>query len=530
MTKNELIAYMQSIITTNSNNEITGALVDDVLETIINVVWETFTQGALGDCPLNFRGEINFGYTGTLTIHRGDVFVNAAIGAPVPEGSFAGDWIINLDEGEEDLLSVTIGESNEIWFYLPFGAAGSGSMTAAQIRDSLQTLALLNRLNKSAILGADFALNRRGALQWDAYTVQGTMTDILPGDCWVYTKALPGEDDTYLNGDILVLLTSNPGTPQWTLTDTSKFWIIPAGHIEKIFTAAEKTKLTGIEAGAEVNVQSDWNQATNTADDYIKNKPVNATQSVSGFMSAADKEKLDSVADNANNYSHPTGDGNLHVPATGTGNSGKVLTAGASAGSISWRKLTEVISISGSAPITVSESENPEISITPATTSAAGSMSAADKIRINEAVTISDEDKGNVMCDNIAIFKDDSESTLYPSTFTAGNIATVDMLTKVIGVRNQGEIEDYYFIATDAGYYLRYTGATNGYMNFDTTNTALFATGTVITLRQAGAGTITIGADYGITINGNASTAGQHTAIQCVKVSDTVWDVIGGVA
>lgn len=35
-------------------------------------------------------------------------------------------------------------------------------------------------------------------------------------------------------------------------------------------------------------------------------------------------------------YTHPTGDGNLHVTATGTTNSGKHLTAGASAGSLSW--------------------------------------------------------------------------------------------------------------------------------------------------------------------------------------------------
>ena len=39
------------------------------------------------------------------------------------------------------------------------------------------------------------------------------------------------------------------------------------------FTDALKTKLEGIEAGAEVNVQSDWSQTDNSADDYIKNKP-----------------------------------------------------------------------------------------------------------------------------------------------------------------------------------------------------------------------------------------------------------------
>jgi hypothetical protein len=39
---------------------------------------------------------------------------------------------------------------------------------------------------------------------------------------------------------------------------------------------------------------------------------------------------------NTYKYTHPTGDGNLHVPATGTSNSGKFLTAGSTAGSLSW--------------------------------------------------------------------------------------------------------------------------------------------------------------------------------------------------
>jgi hypothetical protein len=38
-------------------------------------------------------------------------------------------------------------------------------------------------------------------------------------------------------------------------------------------SAADKIKLNGIAAGAEVNVQSDWNQTDNTSDDFIKNKP-----------------------------------------------------------------------------------------------------------------------------------------------------------------------------------------------------------------------------------------------------------------
>lgn len=40
-------------------------------------------------------------------------------------------------------------------------------------------------------------------------------------------------------------------------------------------------------------------------------------------------------------YVHPTGDGNMHVPATGTSNNGKVLKAGTTAGSAAWSQLTK---------------------------------------------------------------------------------------------------------------------------------------------------------------------------------------------
>lgn len=59
------------------------------------------------------------------------------------------------------------------------------------------------------------------------------------------------------------------------------------------------------------------------------------TVSAAGFMSATDKVKLDSLTPGG--YTPPTGDGNLPVPATGTTSSAKVLTAGSSAGSISWQ-------------------------------------------------------------------------------------------------------------------------------------------------------------------------------------------------
>jgi len=84
----------------------------------------------------------------------------------------------------------------------------------------------------------------------------------------------------------------------------------------------------------------------NDAVTYAKMQNVSATDRVLGRDSAGagDVEEITpsalrtmiNVEDGANNYSHPTGDGNLHVPATGTTNERKILTAGSTAGSFSW--------------------------------------------------------------------------------------------------------------------------------------------------------------------------------------------------
>lgn len=63
---------------------------------------------------------------------------------------------------------------------------------------------------------------------------------------------------------------------QSEITSTNKLssdLVDDTNHTHKFVTAAQITKLNGIAAGAEVNVQSDWDQTTTTADDYIKNKP-----------------------------------------------------------------------------------------------------------------------------------------------------------------------------------------------------------------------------------------------------------------
>lgn len=58
-----------------------------------------------------------------------------------------------------------------------------------------------------------------------------------------------------------------------------------------------------------------------------------ATASAAGFMSAADKTKLNGIASGANNYSHPTGNGNNHIPKDGS--SGQYLKY-SSTGTAQW--------------------------------------------------------------------------------------------------------------------------------------------------------------------------------------------------
>lgn len=77
-------------------------------------------------------------------------------------------------------------------------------------------------------------------------------------------------------------------------------------HTDNNYTTEEKTKLAGVQAGAEVNVQADWAETDSTSDAFIKNKPLtdvdNALSDTSTdpvqnkVVKAALDEKVDKVA------------------------------------------------------------------------------------------------------------------------------------------------------------------------------------------------------------------------------------------
>lgn len=108
------------------------------------------------------------------------------------------------------------------------------------------------------------------------------------------------------------------------------------GLSENDFTDSLKSKLDGIESGAEVNVQSDWNQTVTTADDFIKNKPENLVQDASyvhtdnnyttgektklaGISAGAQVNTVTGVKGNAEN-DYRTGDINISPANIGLGN------------------------------------------------------------------------------------------------------------------------------------------------------------------------------------------------------------------
>ena len=81
--------------------------------------------------------------------------------------------------------------------------------------------------------------------------------------------------------------------------------------------------------------------------------------------------------------------------------------------------------------------------------------------------------------------------------------------------------------AADAGRYLRCTSASAVTITIDD---SVFSAGDVVTIRQAGAGLVSLAAGTGVTLNGDTDAGGQHTNLQIVAVSASIFDVIGGVA
>lgn len=61
------------------------------------------------------------------------------------------------------------------------------------------------------------------------------------------------------------------------------------------FTNALLSKLNGIAAGAEVNVQANWNENTSTSDAYIQNKPTALSQFTNDITTSISNSEIDAL-------------------------------------------------------------------------------------------------------------------------------------------------------------------------------------------------------------------------------------------
>lgn len=95
-----------------------------------------------------------------------------------------------------------------------------------------------------------------------------------------------------------------------------------------LMSAADKTKLNGIAAGAEVNVQANWSQTNTSADDYIKNKPtIPVITGKADKVSGATNGNLAKLDSNGNLADSGLAAGNTSISSIGDGTVSGAISA-----------------------------------------------------------------------------------------------------------------------------------------------------------------------------------------------------------
>ena len=108
------------------------------------------------------------------------------------------------------------------------------------------------------------------------------------------------------------------------------------GHVSAT-AAVSKTDITGLGIPAQDTTYSDMTGATSSTAGTHGLVPAPAAGKQTQYLRGDGTWATPTDT----KYTHPTGDGNKHVPATGTTNNGKFLMAGSTAGALSWGTPTD---------------------------------------------------------------------------------------------------------------------------------------------------------------------------------------------
>ena len=148
------------------------------------------------------------------------------------------------------------------------------------------------------------------------------------------------------------------------------------------YTTIEKSKLSGIAAGAQVNVATDLSLGTATATTIPLNSSTGTdvtlpavTTTTAGLMTSVDKTKLDGIATGANNYTHPTSGATAGTYKSVTVDANGHITAGSNPTTIAGYGITDATPSSHVGSTGIAHGN--------ATTVVAGFMSNTDKTKLD---------------------------------------------------------------------------------------------------------------------------------------------------
>ena len=181
--------------------------------------------------------------------------------------------ITNYDTGTDSDLSTGTSTTAKVWtpkVIHDYVASAAGAADAMRFKGTIGSGGTVTSLPSTHAVGDTYRVIEAGMYAGQNCEIGDLIIAIT-------TSGTTSSDWTVAQTNIDGAITSLNGTTPITVSGSGNsrtIAISPAsGSSAGTMSSSHYTKLEGIESGAEANVQADWSQSDNTADDYIKNKP-----------------------------------------------------------------------------------------------------------------------------------------------------------------------------------------------------------------------------------------------------------------